>query len=103
MWGAMKKMGLGTHIDEWAGLVQDAGFTDIKNIGSKFPMGKWPKDKRQKELGVWCLEVAKLGFESYALKLFTDVEGMTQEDAEELIRLSVEAAQDKKLHSYWAT
>jgi hypothetical protein len=33
--------------------MQEAGFVNIVEKKTNVPIGKWPKDKRQKELGAW--------------------------------------------------
>jgi SAM-dependent methyltransferase len=51
------------------------------------PVGRWPKDKRLKELGMYQLEHMILSVEPYTLALFTRILGWTVEECQILMAL----------------
>ncbi|KAJ5378717.1 hypothetical protein N7509_011836 [Penicillium cosmopolitanum] len=51
--------------------IEKAGFIDVHEINSKWPLGPWPKDKTMKELGLINLQHWLTGLEGYAMHLFT--------------------------------
>jgi len=77
-----------------------AGFTEVHHKMYKLPLGTWPKDKRQKELGRWFWMAAESGFEAFGLALLTRVLGMKTEEIQELIRESKEEVLTRKVHAY---
>lgn len=87
--------------DQLLDLVQKTGFTDISIHKLKIPCGSWPKDKKMKEIGLWGLEIAKTGVESYGLAALTRVLGMPTEEAEKIIADATADTQDRRNHSYW--
>jgi len=51
--------------------MKDAGFVDIVRIPYKWPIGRWPKNERMKELGGMVRENFIGGVETMSLALFT--------------------------------
>ncbi len=43
---------------EYKGLLKDAGFVDVVETVYKWPINRWPKDKKMKEIGEFALFLA---------------------------------------------
>jgi SAM-dependent methyltransferase len=63
----------------------DAGFVDVRDDVYKVPVGLWPKDPRQKEIGKYELLHMLDAVEPFTLALFTRVLGWSRERAEALM------------------
>jgi len=98
---AITKLGLATTIDVVIKYMEEAGFKGITTSKSKFPIGPWPKDRGKKEEGRWMNEIVQIGFESYALALFTKTLGLTEPEARVLIDGAKDDAKNNKIHSYY--
>jgi hypothetical protein len=48
---------------------ENAGFTNIQVVEKKIPMGSWPEDPRQKEIGTWQAENFLSGLEAFSLAI----------------------------------
>src|SRR5690606_15894661 len=55
--------------------IEAAGFVDIDVYEGRCPVGTWPKNKQQKELGAVGQEIAQTGVEAYGLAAFTRILG----------------------------
>src|SRR5690349_12560993 len=60
--------------------IRDAGFTDVVERRFKWPIGPWPRDRRQKEIGVWTLAHIEAGLENWCMRVLTGVMGWTVEE-----------------------
>ena len=49
----------------------DAGFVDIHVVREEWPLNRWPKDKKYKQLGIWTYENALAGIGAASLAVFT--------------------------------
>lgn len=98
--------------------VQAAGFHNVKEIQYKWPIGTWPKDARQKQLGKMTMMNMSSGLEGmlpptlaedrqangvqgFTLRLWTGVLGM-EHDAVlvDLVDVRKDIA-SSKVHAYW--
>lgn len=72
----------GRELESW---VREAGFVDVQVVRTPMPLGPWPKDARQKRLGM--LNWANLweGLQGFSLRLFLDVLGYQRADLEMLL------------------
>ncbi|KAF2013866.1 S-adenosyl-L-methionine-dependent methyltransferase [Aaosphaeria arxii CBS 175.79] len=68
--GAGKEASPGPRLEQW---VRDAGFENIVHQKIKLPLGPWPKDTRQKEVGLFNLSQTLDGLEAFSMRLFTSV------------------------------
>jgi len=66
----------------------------------KLPMGTWPADKKQKDLGAFMLLTTESAFESFGMALFTRTLGMEAREAMELIAGAKKECRSKNIHSY---
>ena len=88
----------------------EEGRTTAGNTGRRFrqrsheeikvPLGTWPADKKQKDIGVYTLITTEHGFESFGMALFTKTLGMEAPEAVELIEGAKKESRGKKIHSY---
>lgn len=83
-----------------AGL-EKAGWVDIKLIINKWPMNRWPKDAKYKEIGLWNHQNMASGLSAFSMALFTRGLGWTAEEVEIYIMDVRKEMQDPKIHSYW--
>ncbi|KAM5385175.1 hypothetical protein ACJZ2D_001136 [Fusarium nematophilum] len=98
---AAAKLGRSFHpTDQFAKIMAEVGFTDIVETKYKWPINRWPKDKKYKELGAWNNENASQVLESATLAPFTRGLGWS---AEEVTLFLVEVRKDlnnPEIHAY---
>ena len=63
-----------------ADFMKEAGFVDIVRVPYKWPIGRWPKNEKMKELGSLARENFIGGVETMSLALFTRFLGWTLDD-----------------------
>ncbi|RDW88352.1 S-adenosyl-L-methionine-dependent methyltransferase-17 [Coleophoma cylindrospora] len=80
--------------------LEDAGFTDVVELKYKWPLNRWPKDKKAKELGMWTHENMYGGLLGFSLAIFTRILGWTREGTEVFIAEVQKEVRDHKIHSY---
>ena len=81
--------------------LQDAGFVGIHHQAVKLPLGTWPAEKKQKEIGAYVMLLTEDGFESYGMAFFTRVLEMPIKEVEELIKTAKKESRNRQIHSYW--
>jgi hypothetical protein len=64
------------------------------------PIGTWPKDRKQKELGLYHREHVVLGLEAFTPGLLGRVLGWSEEEYKILISQVRQELRDPKLHLY---
>ncbi|RDW61657.1 S-adenosyl-L-methionine-dependent methyltransferase-16 [Coleophoma crateriformis] len=80
--------------------LEAAGFENVVEVQYRWPMGRWPKDKKAKELGTWGLANVYGGLESICLAVFTRVLGWTKEEIDVFLIDVRKELKDPKIHSY---
>lgn len=85
----------GARLEEW---MRAAGFVNVQAIKTPLPLGPWPKDKRQKRIGL--LNWAQLweGLEGMSLRLFIEVLGYTEAELQLLLVEVRKNLQDPSIH-----
>ncbi len=78
-----------------------AGFVDVVEIPFKWPMNRWPKEKRYKELGLWTQENFVMGLEAMSLALFTRGLGWSYEEVLVFVTRVRADMRDGSIHAYW--
>lgn len=81
-------------------LIKEAGFEDVRKKTLKMPLGTWPAERKQKEIGAYFLLVAETGFEALGLAFLTRVLGMGREEVEALIQRCKNEVKSRKVHGY---
>ncbi|RSL84998.1 hypothetical protein CEP52_016280 [Fusarium oligoseptatum] len=66
--------------DQLATIMKQVGFTDVVETHFKWPINRWPKEKKYKELGAWNNQNASQVLESATLAPFTRVLGWSVEE-----------------------
>ncbi|TGZ79390.1 S-adenosyl-L-methionine-dependent methyltransferase [Ascodesmis nigricans] len=89
------------HGKEYQQMLEEAGFVDVKLEEYKVPVGTWPKDRKLKRLGWITLESATTGMEAYGHRLFTNLGGLSSEEAKKLIDDVVSTIKSGKEHVYY--
>ncbi|KAF2709377.1 S-adenosyl-L-methionine-dependent methyltransferase [Pleomassaria siparia CBS 279.74] len=60
----------GPKLEAW---IKNAGFINVSYQKFKLPVGPWPRDQRQKDVGLFNLVQAVDGLEAFSMQLFTSV------------------------------
>ena len=81
-------------------MVEEAGFVDVREDLYKVPVGRWPKDPRLKELGMYQREMVLDSVEPYTLALLTRLRNWTQEECQVLIAKVKGEVKDPSFHGY---
>jgi len=97
---ALDKMGIPECSAKLKKFAEDAGFVDVTANKYKIPWGPWPKDRKMKELGRWCLLNASTGFEAYGLALMVRYGGFTAEEAKRVCEGCMTNIRSKDIHVY---
>ncbi|KAH7121918.1 S-adenosyl-L-methionine-dependent methyltransferase [Dactylonectria estremocensis] len=81
--------------------MEAAGFTNLTQVVYKWPMNRWPKDPKLKELGMWTLENVSSGLEGLSAAVYTRVLGWTKEEMDVLLAEVRRDLKNPAMHSYW--
>lgn len=87
-------------LENMRSLLEAAGFVDIHTRSIKQPVGPWPKDQRQKQIGAMNLLSMETGIEAYSLATLTRIKGMSKEEVARICRDSWNAVKNKNFHVY---
>ncbi|EWC47305.1 hypothetical protein DRE_03424 [Drechslerella stenobrocha 248] len=86
------------HIPTW---MEDAGFVNIKREYTRLPIGTWPKDPVEKEIGAFNLINMLDATEGYTVALYTRVLNKTAEETAQAIKDIKKNLKNKKFHMYF--
>ncbi|CZR56285.1 related to methyltransferase [Phialocephala subalpina] len=95
---------LGRDIDSakrYKAQLEAAGYVDVIELVHYWPMNRWPKDPKFKELGMWNCENMLTGLSGFSMALFTRVLGMSAEEVEVYIVDARKEMKDTKIHAKW--
>ncbi|TVY16855.1 putative methyltransferase tdiE [Lachnellula arida] len=81
--------------------LERVGYTHIVEKIYVWPMNRWPKDPKFKELGIWTCENMSGGVGGLSMALFTRVLGWSVEEVEGYLVNVRKEIKDTKIHSYW--
>ena len=80
---ATSRVGIDTQAaNKFVDMLRNEGFANINKEKLRWPIGSWPKDPREKEIGKWMVYNALEGVESAGMALFSRVFGWSKEDIE---------------------
>lgn len=82
-----------------AAKLEKAGFEDLHYQMMKIPLGTWPADPKQKELGGFLLMNAQTAYDAVGRLLMASV-GMEQKDINDIVEGCVRESKSRKIHSY---
>jgi len=99
---AAEKSGQGfkiaTSLDNF---ILDAGFDKVSHEEMKMPIGTWPADKKQKDIGAFMLLHIEDGIEAWGMAPLTRILGMDVIEVKEIITEAKKESRSKRVHSYW--
>ncbi|KAF5655850.1 methyltransferase [Fusarium heterosporum] len=84
-----------------ADIMAEIGFVDIVVEKFKWPINPWPKDKKAKLLGSWCLANFSIGLEAFTMAPLTRAHGWTPEEVRLFLVDQRKAMSDRSTHAYW--
>ncbi|SPJ78464.1 related to TAM domain methyltransferase [Fusarium torulosum] len=79
---------------------EEAGFTDIKTVDYKFPVGGWPKDPKLAGIGQFVKTTLENDLEGYTLMMWQDVCKWPQDEYQVALMSLRKAIRNPKVHSY---
>jgi SAM-dependent methyltransferase len=81
-------------------LLNAAGFVNVQYETYPWPINKWPKEKKMKNLGTWAHQNFLQGLHGFSMGFFMRVLEWEEEDVLELVAKVVEQAKDLNSHVY---
>jgi hypothetical protein len=63
-------------------LVETAGFSEVKEVVFRVPIGTWPKDKKLKDVGRFYKVSLEEGLDAISLRILTHLRGYSFEEAQ---------------------
>ncbi|RPA91878.1 S-adenosyl-L-methionine-dependent methyltransferase [Choiromyces venosus 120613-1] len=85
-----------TGVEDFKSKMEAVGFEDVQERIDQLPVGRWPKDKRLSEIGMYTQLVHLEGVSSYGSALFTRVLGWAPSDAARFFEQVCEEFQDNR-------
>lgn len=86
---------------KYATWFQEVGFEDVVENVLAWPVGTWPKGKKQKTMGLWTMTNALEGAPAIGMALLTRTLGMPAEEVELLLMDLRKDIKDRSIHSYF--
>ncbi|KAL7267464.1 hypothetical protein RUND412_009951 [Rhizina undulata] len=80
--------------------LKDVGCVDVGSTLFKFPIGRWPKDKRAKEIGMYWRQQYLDGAEGITLALFTRILGWEKKAVDEFLAGVYSDLKNPMYHTY---
>lgn len=80
--------------------IEAAGFVDVVEIRTKWPMRGWSSDMKMRELGRWNQVRIGAGIEGFALRILTSLGGWSYEEVQAFTGRIRAALKDRSLHAY---
>ncbi len=99
---AMEKMGRPViAAQQWKPLLEQCGFEDVTQTIYKWPINRWPRDKKYKDLGMWSLANMDSALEPSSLAPLTRALGWSREEVLVLVSNARKVLRDTSVHAYW--
>ncbi|KAF4969864.1 hypothetical protein FZEAL_10146 [Fusarium zealandicum] len=86
--------------DRFVQIMEEVGFTEIVETQFKWPINRWPKDKKMKEIGSWNNENASQVLGSATLAPFTRGLGWSTEEVDLFLIDVRKDLNDPSIHAY---
>ncbi|KAI1013669.1 hypothetical protein LB503_010701 [Fusarium chuoi] len=80
--------------------IQSAGFTDIKSIEYKFPIGGWPRDPELASVGNYVRATLENDLEGYTLLLWKTILQWPEDEYQVFLMEMRRFLKNKKVHAY---
>jgi hypothetical protein len=101
MMTAAQNLGLNLEASNtFSTLLAAAGFVDIQSETFAWPLGRWTRDKRMKDMGEWAQQNFLQGLSGFSLAFFTRGLDWQKPQVEDLVEKVREQALSKKSHIY---
>lgn len=99
---ALARLGLDLHTAaRLPALLRDAGLADVAERRHKLPIGRWPRDRRQREKGIWFLRMVLLeGLGGICKRAFCQGLGWTDVQVEMFLVDVRRSLNDAGVHAY---
>lgn len=81
--------------------MKEAGFVDLDIFERKCPVGGWPLDQKQKELGLYFHLVLEQDAEGYVLFVWSQLMGWTHREVQVYVAHLRRQMRDKKTHAWF--
>ncbi|KAH8885354.1 S-adenosyl-L-methionine-dependent methyltransferase [Thozetella sp. PMI_491] len=81
-------------------LLTEAGFEDVTEVRYKWALNTWPRDKKNKELGLWNNVNMHQGMSGFLMAALTRGLGWAKEDVDTLVAQVNIDMDDRSIHSY---
>lgn len=82
-------------------MMEEVGFVDVVQIPFKWPMNRWPKQRKYKELGMWVQENFTCGLEAMSMALLTRGLCWTPEEVHVFCVDVRKDMVDTSIHAWW--
>jgi hypothetical protein len=82
-------------------MMEAVGFVDVVEIPFRWPINRWPREKKLKELGMWVQENFCSGLEAMSLALLTRGLGWTVDEVQVFTALVRNDMRDMRIHAWW--
>ncbi|KAF4339727.1 hypothetical protein FBEOM_6377 [Fusarium beomiforme] len=86
--------------------LEAAGFVDVNIVKRKWPLNRWPKDPKHKQIGTWAQQNTLDALAALSLAVFTRAEGQgglgwSKEEVEVFLTDVRKDIKNVSIHSYW--
>ncbi|RBA14309.1 hypothetical protein FPRO05_03101 [Fusarium proliferatum] len=86
--------------------LEAAGFADVNIVKRKWPLNRWPKDPKHKQIGVWAQQNTLDALAALSLAVFTRPDGQgglgwSKEEVEVFLTDVRKDIKNVNIHSYW--
>lgn len=82
--------------------MEEAGFLDVVEVIYKWPMNRWPADKKMKEIGLWAHEATASSLSGLSIAIFTHGLGWSSDELEVFLANVRKDLRSSRIHSYWS-
>lgn len=91
-----------TLADQYKDFMVEAGFKDVKEVLYKWPINPWPKQAKEKKLGLWEQRNFLDGLAGFTLATHTRILEWSMEEIQVLMAGVRREISDKSIHAYLA-
>ncbi|KAF5633004.1 methyltransferase [Fusarium sp. NRRL 25303] len=86
--------------------LEAAGFVDVNIVKRKWPLNRWPKDPKHKQIGIWAQQNTLDALAALSLAVFTRPDGRgglgwSKEEVEVFLTDVRKDIKNVSIHSYW--
>ncbi|CAG7558981.1 unnamed protein product [Fusarium equiseti] len=91
---------------KYKGQLEEAGFVDVNSVKRKWPLNRWPKDPKHKQIGIWAQQNTLDALAALSLAVFTRPDGQgglgwRKEEVEVFLTDVRKDIKNVNIHSYW--